>query len=338
MADILSQQEVDELVKMVMQSERRAATQVPAEDSAHSPPSRRIRVYDFRRPDKFSKDQIRTLQMLHDNYARLLTSYLSTALRTMVRVDVVAVEQLSFEEFLDSLPNPAVVAVVSMSPMKGNALLDLEPNLAFAIIDRLFGGPGAKPDTTRPLTDVEETVLGRILGGMLQLLAEAWRNIMVLEPKLQVIESNPLFAQVVSPGEMTVVVVLSAELAECEGGIKLCLPYITIEPALPKLSAQHWFTRGMRQEDAPEKLEELKRRLKRVEVPINVALGSTRLTVRELLNLRVGDVIRLDNSVDQDLCLYVGSRPKFWCRPGRVGPRLACRITAPIREEESEDE
>ncbi|MHB9145598.1 MAG: flagellar motor switch protein FliM [Symbiobacteriia bacterium] len=342
MAEILTQREIDELI-----------TQMAVENGAHSAADvrgaglrakrgldgleeKRVRVYDFRRPDKFSKDQLRTLSMIHDNFARLLTGYFSATFRSMVSVGIASVDDLTYEEFTRGVSNPSVMGVFSLAPLKGNAIIDINPTIAFPMIDRIFGGPGQGLDKPRPLTEIETTVMERLSTGFLQNLAEAWGNIAKLTPRLEGMESNPMFAQIVAPSEIVIIVTLDCRIGDNRGQMAICLPYILIEPVLPKLSAHNWFSATQR-EATPETLSRLQQRLEEARVPVSVRLGDTNLTVKEVLELEPGDVIVLDNAVRNDLLAYVGNKAKFWVQPGKLGSRLAVRLTR-LLEKEGDDE
>ena len=296
---------------------------------------RRVRVYDFRRPDKFSKEQLRTISMIHDNFARLLTTVFSGQFRSMVSVSVASVDDLTYAEFIRSIANPSVLAIFSLPPLKGNAVMDINPSIAFPMIDRIFGGPGNKLDKARPLTEIEQVVMERMFRGFLESLAEAWHNIVEFKSQVDAIESNPLFTQVVPPNEIVVAVSLDTRIGDNKGTMTLCLPYMVIEPVLPKLSAHNWFAAS--QGDVPTVSQGLQKRLAEARIPMTAYLGQTRLKVRDLLALQRGDVIPLNSRVDDDMRITVGNRYKFNGRPGTVAGRVAVRINSVVFEE-AEDE
>ena len=204
--------------------------------------SRKIKIYDFRRPDKFSKEQMRTVQNMHETFARLTTTSLSASLRILVNVHVASVDQLTYEEFIRSIPTTTTLAVVSMDPLKGQIILEIDPAVTFTIIDRLFGGAGEGSKLTRELTDIEHSVMEGIIVKILGNLREAWTQVIDLRPRLSQIEVNPQFAQIVPPTEMVVLVTLETKIGDVEGMMNLCIPYLTIEPIISKLSAQYWYS------------------------------------------------------------------------------------------------
>ena len=232
MTEVLSQSEIDALLSAISSGKSLDNIDTKRVEVEH----RKIKIYDFKRPDKFSKDQIRTLQMMHENFARVTTTSLSAQLRTLVGIHVASVDQLTYEEFIRSVSNPSTLAMVSMDPLKGSSILEIDPSITFTIIDRLFGGPGESPkNLNRELTDIELSVMEGIIVRILGNLREAWSQVIDLRPRLGSIETNPQFAQMVSPNDMVVLITLETKVADVEGMMNFCIPYITIEPILSKL-------------------------------------------------------------------------------------------------------
>ncbi len=333
MTEVLSQDEIDQLLTAISSGE------VDTEEIHQATDQRKIKIYDFKRPDKFSKDQIRTVSIMHETFARLTTTSLSAQLRSLVHVHVASVDQLTYEEFIRSIPNPTTLAVINMDPLKGSAILEIDPSVTFSIIDRLFGGQGEGAKFTRDLTDIEQSVMEGIIVRILGNLREAWSTVIDLRPRLGQIETNPQFAQIVPPTEMVVLVTLETKVGEVEGMMNFCIPYLTIEPIISKLSAQYWYS-SVRRGTTTENLNILRERLSTVEVTLIAEIGSMNLTVRDVLALRVGDIIRLDNvRVDDPMVLKIGDRKKFLCRPGVVGNKLAVQVTKKLEglEEEFEE-
>lgn len=353
MADILSQAEIDALIHAMSDGGGLAQADADAEAgsagneaaTASAPRGhaerqnpardRRLRVYDFRRPDKFSKDQLRTISMIHDNFTRLLTTYFSATFRTMLQVSLLSVDQVTYGEFTRGISEPAIMGVFSLPPLKGTAVLDLQPSVAFPMLDRLFGGPGQSLDKIRALTDIETSVMERLIRGFLSSLREAWQNVVAFEPKLEAIETNPLFAQVVAPNEICVAVTVEIRVGEHRGNLQLCLPYLVLEPVVPKLSAHNWFASAQR-ETSPEMLAALNRRLEEARVPVVAVLGEATVTFGELLNLEPGDVVLLNRRARDEITVLINTRPKFAALPGTLGGRLALRLTRVIEQEEEE--
>lgn len=295
---------------------------------------RNVRLYDFRRPDKFSKEQMRTLQLLHDNCARILTTAFSTQFRTVVQAEVAYVQQLTFHEFIQDVADPAIIAVMQPQPLTGSALVVLDPQLAFPMIDRLFGGPGHAGEVDRPLTDIEETVLQRVIVTIFTSLADAWSNLVTLVPALRSMESNPMFAQITAPNEICAVIGFQVSLGAHVGRIQFCIPYLTLEPVISQLSTQQWFAQE-RQVDEDIKIGS---ELEHVVVEVWARLGSVTLPLREMLGLKPGDVIPLRRRRGDPIELFVEDQPKFLVNPGRRGERLAVQVEGAYDPNEGSDD
>jgi flagellar motor switch protein FliM len=326
MAEVLSQDEIDQLLSAI------SAGEISTEEVHQPKDQRKIKIYDFKRPDKFSKDQIRTVSIMHETFARLTTTSLSAQLRSLVHVHVASVDQLTYEEFIRSIPNPTTLAVVDMDPLKGSAILEIDPAITFSIIDRLFGGQGEGAKFSRELTDIEQSVMEGIIVRVLGNLRESWSTVIDLRPRLGGIEVNPQFAGIVPPQEMVVLVTLETKVGEVEGMMNLCIPYLTIEPIISKLSGQYWYSSARRGTTA-ENLNILRDRLATVSVILTAEVGSMDIAVRDVLALRTGDIIRLDAvRVADPMHLKVGDRKKFLCRPGVLGNKLAVQIVKKVEE------
>lgn len=326
MTEILSQDEIDALLSAISTGE------VEMEDYSNVGEQKKVKIYDFRRPDKFSKDQIRTLQMMHETFARLTTTALSAQLRALVGVHVGSVDQLTYEEFIRSIPNPTTLAVINMDPLKGSAVLEIDPGITFTIIDRLFGGPGEPTKITRELSDIEMSVMESIIVRILSNLREAWATVIDLRPRLGNIETNPQFAQIVPPNDMVVLITLETKVGDVEGMTNLCIPYITIEPIISKLSAQYWYS-SIRRGESDENRAIIQERLDMVDIPLRCEVGEVDLPMADVVNVREGDVIRLGaTSIKSDMVVRVGDRKKFKCRPGKIGNRLCVQIGEAIED------
>ncbi|MBQ5847886.1 MAG: flagellar motor switch protein FliM, partial [Treponema sp.] len=237
MNEVLSQDEIDQLLTAISSGDSEVDDFKPVNDT------RKIKIYDFKRPDKFSKEQLRTVSNMHETFARLTTTSLSAQLRSLVHVHVASVDQLTYEEFIRSIPTPTTLAVVNMDPLKGNAVLEIDPTITFCMIDRLFGGRGVTSgNKNRDLTDIEQSVMEGIIVRILANMREAWTQVIDLRPRLGQIETNPQFAQIVPPSEMVVLITLETKVGDEEGMMNFCIPYLTIEPIISKLSSQFWFS------------------------------------------------------------------------------------------------
>ncbi len=333
MNEVLSQDEIDQLLQAIS-----SGGDNEADDFKPVSDTRRIKIYDFRRPDKFSKEQIRTVSNMHETFARLTTTSLSAQLRTLVHVHVASVDQLTYEEFIRSIPTPTTLAVINMDPLKGNAVLEIAPEITFIMIDRLFGGSGdTGGKVNRDLTDIEQSVMEGIIVRILANMREAWTQVIDLRPRLQQIETNPQFAQIVPPTEMVILVTLEIKIGEEAGMMNICIPYITIEPIISKLSSQFWFS-SVRRSSTTQYLGTLKEKLSDVEMELIAEIGSMKVPIRDVVNLQIGDVIRFNTTkVDDPLILSVGSRKKFYCQPGVVGKQRAVQIIEKIKDNDEDE-
>ncbi|GHU61006.1 flagellar motor switch protein FliM [Spirochaetia bacterium] len=331
MTEVLSQDEIDQLLTAINAGETEPEDFKPPADT------RKIKIYDFKRPDKFSKEQIRTISIMHETFARLTTNALSANLRSMVHVHVASVDQLTYEEFIRSIPTPTTLAVINMDPLKGNAILEIDPAISFSIIERLFGGPGEGTKTQHELTDIEQAVMEGMIVRILGNMREAWAQVIDLRPRLGQIETNPQFAQIVPPTDMVVLVTLETKVGEVEGMMNFCIPYLTIEPIIGKLSAQFWYS-SARRAATNENLNTLKEKLSTVEVAIVAEIGKINIPIKDVLSLRQGDVIRLFNvRVGDPFSLNIGNKKKYLCRPGIVGKKVAVQIIKKTEELEKEE-
>ena len=327
MTEVLSQDEIDQLLTAISTGDSETDDFKPVSDT------RKIKIYDFKRPDKFSKEQLRTVSNMHETFARLTTTSLSAQLRSLVHVHVASVDQLTYEEFIRSIPTPTTLAVVNMDPLKGNAILEIDPTITFCMIDRLFGGRGVtSSNKNRDLTEIEQSVMEGIIVRILANMREAWTQVIDLRPRLGQIETNPQFAQIVPPTEMVVLITLETKVGDEEGMMNFCIPYLTIEPIISKLSSQFWFS-SVRRSSTTQYLGTLTEKLSSVDMETVAEIGSINLPVREVLALRIGDIIRLSNTkVGDPLTLSVGNKKKFYCQPGVVGKKMAVQVTGKIED------
>lgn len=331
--DVLSQSEIDKLLSSL------TSGSVSAEEIKAEEEQKKVKAYDFKRPDKFSKDQIRTLYMIHENFGRLWNTYLSSTLRTLINVEVVSVEQFTYQEFVQSLANPSVISILAIPPLKGNVILEIDTGIAFAMIDRIFGGAGESSIKPRTLTEIEEAVVKRSLVKALENFRDAWLNVVAMSPHIERMEANPAFTQIVPPSDMVVIITMKINIGEVEGFVNICMPYLVLEPVMNKLTTTFWVASSATKEQHPEQVKILERKVTHTRVPMIVELGSISISIREFLNLNFGDVLQLDTMVEDELPVVIGSNPKFYCRPGTFGKRAAVQITRIASErDENTDE
>jgi flagellar motor switch protein FliM len=329
LVDVLSQNEIDALLAALSSGE------MDAEELKKEETQKRVKAYDFKRAVRFSKDHIRSLTRIHENFARYLTTYFSAQLRTFVQINVVQVEQLPYDEFIRSIPKMTILNIFEAEPLEGRMVLEVHPNVAFAMLDRMLGGPGSSPAKINSLTEIETIVMERIFSRAFDSLQEAWKTVIELSPRLETLETNPQFMQIVSPNETIALISLTTKIGDTTGMINLCIPHVVIEPIMPRLSVHHQFL-SQRKTRAPEEVETLKERVNKAKLPLIAELGSSEITVREFLNLNVGDVITLNKVVDQGLDIKVGEKLKFIGSPGTIKDRLAVQITEVVSEGEDD--
>jgi flagellar motor switch protein FliM len=331
MAEVLSQSEIDALLAALSSGEM-DANELKKEET-----ERKVKVYDFKRALRFSKDQIRGLTRIHENYARLLTTYFSAQLRTFVQITVASVDQLPYDEFIRSIPKMTILNIFEAPPLEGRMVLEVNPNIAYTMLDRLLGGQGAIPEKMGALTEIETTVMERVFGKALDTFHEAWKQIIELDPYQEGLEMNPQFMQIVSPNEIVVVISFSTKIGDTTGMINLCLPHVVLEPIMTKLSGQYWFSKQKKTRDEEERLR-VEDRVKVAKLPIVAEMGTATITVGDFLQLQRGDVIQLDQSIDNKLKIKVGDHLKFLGQPGTHKGRVAVQIDEVIEEGEEQNE
>lgn len=329
MVDVLSQNEIDALLTALSSGE------MDAEELKKEELEKKVRVYDFKRAVRFSKDHIRSLTRIHENFARFLTTFFSAQLRTFVQMHVVQVEQLPYDEFIRSIPKMTILNIFEAEPLEGRMVLEVHPNVAFAMLDRLLGGMGSTPNKVGALTEIETIILERIFNRAFGSLQEAWKTVLDITPRMEALETNPQFMQIVSPNETIALISLSTKIGDTTGMINLCIPHVVIEPIMPKLSVHHWFV-SQKKNRAPEEVEALEKRVQKAQLPIIAELGNSTISVHEFLNLSVGDVIKLHKPVGEGLDIRIGEKRKFVGTPGEVGKKMAVKLVDVIVEEEDE--
>jgi len=319
MVDVLSQNEIDALLAALSSGE------MDAEELKKEETQKKIRSYDFKRALRFSKDHIRSLTRIHENFARYLTTYFSAQLRTFVQINVVQVEQLPYDEFIRSIPKMTVLNIFEAEPLVGRMVLEVHPNIAYAMLDRLLGGTGIAPSSINSMTEIETIIMERIFSRAFDSLQEAWKTVLDISPRLEALETNPQFMQIVSPNETIALISLSTKIGDNTGMINLCIPHVVLEPIMSKLSAHQWFI-SEKKASVPEEVEALKQRVSKAKLPIVAELGVSQLTVSEFLGLNIGDVISLNKPMHDGLSIKVGDKLKFIGSPGTIKDRVAVQI------------
>ena len=334
MSDILSQEEVDALLTAVSSGgESEQAAFAPAAGPAAETPEteKRLTLYDFRRPDRVSKNQMRTLQNLHESYARQFSTTLTNFLRTFVEIELVSVDQLTYSEFVMSISNPSCIYVFKMEPLEGSAILEINPSLVFFIIDRLFGGQGRPSEQNRELSLIEQNVITRIVERGLNDLKDVWEHIGVFSPRIETYETNPQFVQIAPPGETVILISLEVRMQNASGLMSLCFPYLLLESVINNLSGESWISSQSTVTEETRGIME--KELENVSLPFTAVIGHTGLTIRDLLQLHTGDVLCLDKPNGSDLHIQIGDKTKMAGKVGLVGRKKAIRVTRIVEKE-----
>ncbi len=345
MSNILSQDEIEALLNSLGDGPDQAASPAPAEASGKQKeqnkpswmkggdkkPARSdipFEVYDFRRPDKFSRDQLRTLQMLHETFARLAGSSLSAYLRTPVTVELISLEQVPYEEYMRSIGG-SVFTIISMPPLTGQAVIEIEFGLTFSIIDRLLGGPGHSI-SRMSLSDIERPLVRATLEQMFGSLKSAWEGVVILNPGIEGMETSAQFVQIAPPSDIVITMLFEVKVGEQRGAMSICVPYLTLKPITPKLSAQRWFVSANKKQGNGVR-KNISHQVRHAEVPCTVELGKAHISTQDFLKLAVGDVLRLETRSDDDIKFLIGPTPKFSGRIGLSGSKMGFTITDTIK-------
>jgi len=344
--EVLSQAELENLLSAMATGDpgnpaapAPASTVSPAAmPGPFGPPPRareKITPYDFKRPERVGKEQMRALQTLHEGFGRNFGAALSALLRSIVDVKLTSVDQLTYSEFVFSLENPTCFNLLKAEPLEGNLILDINPSILYPILDRLLGGGrGASPLARRPLTEIELRLVARITGLFLGELRHAWENVLDLKLEVVQVESNPQLVQIVPPNEVVVLISFELTVGDVRGMMNLCIPYNSIERIGGRLSANSWVTYGKRQ-STPDSVEQLSRTLRSSLVELKVRLAQTRISTGELISLRVGDIITTEKDTHSPVLVAVEGVPKFLAHPGSFKGHKAIRIDR-VMEDPSE--
>lgn len=331
MSEVLSQNEIDALLSALNSGE------ISVHEIKEEKEEKKVKDYNFKIPNKFAKDHTRTLQIMHENFARLLQTYLSGYLRALVQIEVISVDQLTYNEFSNSMPNPSVLGIVDFTPLTGSIIVEITPSISFAMIERVLGGTGHAFERARGFTEIELCLIEKIMGQIITFFRDPWKNVIELKPRLKKIETNPQFAQIMSPNETVALITLNTKVGNIEGMIHICIPHLVIEPVIPKLSTKFWFS-GITKEITNNDLKTIEKRIHTTLLPIKVVLGTNDITVRDFMELQVGDVIPLDSAVNEDLSIFIGNTLKFHGKPGLKKNKVAVKITKVLKKGDDNDE
>jgi len=332
MAEILSQEEIDALLEVVEDEDI-------APDELEKTPDileqRQITLYDFKRPNRVSKEQLRSIRAIHDKMARNLASDVSSLMRSIVEIQLHSVDQMTYGEFLMSLPSPTSFNVFSLKPLDGKGVIELNPSIVFPMIDRLLGGPGLPFDSNREFTDIELNLLDQILRVITQNMKEVWSPIMELYPIIEAKESSPNVVQIVAQNEIVIMVVMEIIIGQTSGMMNICYPVISIESLLPKLASRDLML-SETSSSRKSRNKELRALLRGAKIELEAVLGYATLNMREVIDLEVGDIIKLNRPADDTAIVKVDGREKFIAGFGTRRYRRCIKITEKLKTEHDE--
>lgn len=329
--EVLSQSEIDALLSALSTGE------MDADELKKETTEKKVKVYDFKRALRFSKDQIRSLTRVHENFARLLTTFFSAQLRTFVQISVASADQIPYEEFIRSIPKMTILNVFEVPPLDGRILMEVNPNIAYAMMDRMMGGKGTSINKIENLTEIETKIMTNTFERSVEYLREAWETIAEIDPILADFEVNPQFLQMVSPNETVVVISLNTTIGETTGMINICIPHVVLEPIIPKLSVHYWMQTDKKERE-PQEIAILEKRIKKADIPISVELGTAEISIQDFLMLDVGDVIELNQSIENPLMIRIGNIPKFTGQPGKMNKKVAVQVLETLKGGDEDDE
>ena len=331
MPEIMSQNEIDALLNALDSGE------LDVKEIQETEESKKVKPYDFKNPQKMSKEQLRTLEIIHENFGRNLETFLTGYLRTSVKTKILTVDQFGYSEYSNSLSNPAFLNIIDFKPLNGQIIIDISTNLIYTIIDRLLGGAGVEKQEVRGFTEIELSLLKRMMQRVVNDLREPWTNVIDARPILEKIETNPQFAQIVPPNETIALVTMNIQIGSLEGMMNICIPYILLEPIVDKLNTKLWFTTSVK-EYSKEDEDVLKNRILQTKVPLVAYLGHTKALVKDIVNLRVGDIIKLEKNQETTIDIKVGSNIKFKGEIGTSNNKIAVKILEAVKDGEFENE
>ncbi|EAJ0335083.1 flagellar motor switch protein FliM [Campylobacter lari] len=331
MAEILSQEEIDALLEVVDDDSDESAASSKLEELEDK---RDIVVYDFKRPNRVSKEQLRSIKGIHDKLARNLASQISSMMRSIVEIKLHSVDQMTYGEFLMSLPSPTSFNVFSIKPLDGNCVLEINPSIAFPMIDRLLGGQGEGFDTLRELTEIELNLLDSILRIIMQRLKESWMNVTEIYPSVEAKESSPNVVQIVSQNEIVIMVVMEIIIGNSSGMVNICYPVVHLESILSRLANRDIMMGETSAKKSRNK--ELKTLIGRAEVIYEAMLGKTFINVNEFLDLKQGDILKLDRSADDKAIVAIDKKEVFLAQVGLHRFRKSIKILELIKTDKDE--
>jgi len=303
------------------------------EDASDGSATMKVKEYDFRTANRFPKEQMRTFHVVFETYSQLFSNRLSSVLRVSCECEILSIEECSYSEFNNSLPAPVVLAIMEAPPMHGSLVFQMSPEFAYMLISRLFGGAKAG-ENSKAFTEIELALIERVLRQAVGVFDEAWDKVIALTTQVDRIETSPQFAQITAPNEPVAVVILNITMGEETGLMSICIPHTAIEPVAQQLNTRMWFSSGARDDGkGAERYAMLANKLMHTPIPVTAYFEQTPATVSDIVNLQIGDVIKLDHGIEQPLTIKIQHIPKFQATIGTMGQRYAMQIVEIIKEE-----
>ncbi len=324
MNKILSQDEIDALLSSVSKGK--------TYDNLEPDSRRTVTVYDFKHPDRISKEQIRSMRTIHENFARLFATFLSTNMRALVDVNVISIDQVTYSEYTMSLSMPSSLYLLGFEEMEGKAVVEISPQLLLFIVDRLLGGSGETEIEVREITLIEQNIVQRIISNLINTLNEVWSQVFPLNARFDSFETDPQFVQIARSSETIAIIFFEVKVRGAVYPMNVGFPYFVLEPILQKLSSQTFFSTSKKVSD--DELRMMEERLKATNIQLSAVFNETNIRVSEFLSLRKDDIIQLDKSINEELVIQVGKRTKMFGVPGRSGRKMAVQVTRQLSPEE----
>ncbi|WBW95476.1 flagellar motor switch protein FliM [Oceanirhabdus sp. W0125-5] len=331
MSEVLSQNEIDSLLSALSSGEIEAENVTPAEEE------KKVKLYDFNNPNKFSKEHLRTLELIYENYSRIISTYLSAQIRKSVKIKIETMQQFTYEEFIRNIPNPTVLTIFRLFPLEGNLLFETNPDYVYQVLDILLGGTGDKKFKSKELTDIEKNIITRMNEGLIANMKLAWEDVLEVESEVVGVETNPALNQTLAPNESVALITFSVDLGKNHTFINLCIPFLSVEKILDKLDVQYWF-RGRDEADKLESKTKIKERLNTVNVELTGVLGDSSINVQDFLSLKTGDVLTLNKKSTEPVKVKIMDKTYFYGKPGIIGKSRGIQVLDIIDKDVEENE
>lgn len=332
MTGVLTQKEIDELLFAINSGEDNLKDKNSSSSSDDTAPE--AKPYNFKTANKFPKEQIRTLQLIYENYAGRLGIFLSGKLRALCEVDVVSIEEQSFSEFNNSIPSPVILSILNMSPLQGSLLFELSPSIAYEMVSRVFGGIGQENDDNKQFTEIELSILERLIRSMLKLMDESWDKVIKVRSIPERIETSSQFAQIVEANEPIAIITLNVKIGDISDTINICIPHVAVQPISKQLAMKRWYSESNKKSNFDKTKDPVNKQITNTYLTLHAVLDDTFATVKDVVSLQVGDVIRIDHNLNKPLTMMIEHIPKLKGMVGTHGSKYAVKITDILREDE----